>query len=85
MNALLIRIVNGAVAFGACLGDRKFEAQQNFTRLFIGDARLRMRVVAIRADRGVGVSSRQRLLMNAIQHLLILLAMTLLAGGIHLH
>ena len=83
MHTLTISVINGTVAFGACLGDGKFEAQQNLARLFIGDTRLRMRVMAIRTDCRIGVPRRQRLLMNTIQSFLILLTMTLLAGGIH--
>ena len=43
-------------------------------------ARLRVRVVAVCADRGVCIASGQCPLVNTIQGLFVLLGMTLLAG-----
>jgi hypothetical protein len=82
--AFLIGIVNGAVALGTGLRNGQLCTQQQLTRLFVSQSGLGMRVMAVRADSGIGVAGRQCLLMDAIQHLLILIVMALLTGGIHL-
>lgn len=83
MHTALISIIDLAMALGAGLRDHQFGAQQKFTGVFIGQACLGMRVMAIGTDSGVRVACRKGGLVHTIQYFLILFGVTLLAGGVH--
>ena len=65
-------------------GDIEAGLRQQFAGLLVREARLLMRIVAIRADGRVEVAASQRLLMDAVQHFVVLIRMAILAGGVEL-
>jgi hypothetical protein len=82
--ALLIGIVNGAMAFGTSLRNDKTCAEQQFPCIFIGQPALGMWVMTIGTDRCICISGGIRLLMDTIQCFLVLIVMTLSTGEIQL-
>ena len=72
------------MALGAGLRNDEPRPQQEFTGIFVCQARLGVWTMAIRANGGVRVPRGESSLVNTIQDLLILLSVTLLAGWVHL-
>src|SRR5215208_42705 len=79
MDAFLISVINCAVALGASLWNHQSSTQQEFPCTFVCQTSLGVRIMTVRADCSIFISSRKCTLMDTIQGFCVLLDMTLLA------
>jgi hypothetical protein len=72
------------MALGAGQGDINTRLSQELACALICDSLLGMGIVTVAANGSIGITSRDRVLEDTIQCLLILVRMAVLAGGIEL-